>query len=248
VNYSNAIAKDLVNEKITALEAGYTYESGNVAARLNLYYTYWKDKSMLSNENIQLIDSTYTRALVRGLNAVHTGIETEIRYNIIRSLTVAATVSLGDWKWQNDVTASIYDDKQILVDSMMVYTKGLYVGDAPQTQLGLSAEYRSVDGFSFSADWVFYDRLFANFDPVNRNNPDDRAQPYRIPSYSVFDLYAGYDFRVKQFPFTFQLAFQNVFKKETIIRGDDGTSHDLETFRGFWSLGRTFNLSAKISF
>lgn len=248
VNFSNTVAKDLVNEKITSAEAGYTYESGKISTRINLYYTLWKDKSLLSRENIQLADSTLTRSLVRGLNALHKGIEAEVNYKILQNLTLAATVSFGDWKWQNDVTASIYNDNQVLVDSMMVYTKGLYVGDAPQTQLGLSAEYHIADGFRFSADWVFYDRLYANFDPVNRNNRDDRSQPYQIPSYSLIDLYAGYDFQVKQFLVSLQIACQNVFNKQTIIRGDDGAGHDLETFSGFWSLGRTVNISAKVSF
>jgi outer membrane receptor for Fe3+-dicitrate len=248
VNFSNTVAKDLVNEKITSAEAGYTYESGKITSRLNLYYTLWKDKSLLSRENIQLADSTLTRSLVRGLNALHQGIEAEVSYKILKNLTLAATLSLGDWKWQNDVSASIYNDNQVLVDSMMVYTKGLYVGDAPQTQLGLSAEYHTIDGFRLSADWVFYDRLYANFDPVNRNNPDDSSQPYKIPAYSLIDLYAGYDLKVKQFPVSLQLSCQNIFNKESIIRGDDGYGHDLETFTGFWSLGRTFNVSAKISF
>ena len=248
VNFSNAIATNLVNEKITSAEAGYTYESGKIVTRINIYYTLWKDKSLLSRENIQLADNTLSRSLVRGLNALHKGVEAEISYTPLHNLTLAATVSLGNWEWQNDVAASIYNDNQVLVDSIMVYTKGLYVGDAPQTQLGFSAEYHTFDGFRFSADWVFYDRLYANFDPVNRNNPDDRSQPYRIPSYSLVDLYAGYDIKVKQFPVSLQVACQNVFNKQTIIRGDDGAGHDLESFSGFWSLGRTFNVSAKISF
>jgi iron complex outermembrane recepter protein len=248
VNFSNTVAQDLVNEKITSAEAGYTYETGKIATRVNFYYTLWKDKSLLSRENIQLIDSTLTRSLVKGLNALHKGIEAEISYKPIQSLTLSATVSLGDWKWQNDVSASIYNDNQVLVDSMMVYSKGLEVGDAPQTQVGLSAEFITSDGFRFSADWVFYDRLYANFDPVNRNNPDDRTQPYQIPRYSLLDLYAGYDMKIKQFPVSFQLICQNVFGKETIIRGDDGASHLQDSFSGYWSLGRTFNLSAKFSF
>ena len=246
-NSHNTIADNLVNEKITAAEVGYSYENGKVASRINLYYTLWKDKSMLSRENKQLIDSI-PRSLVRGLDALHRGIEAEIRYNIIQNFIVSATASIGNWKWQNDVSASFYNDNQVLVDSMKVYTKGLFVGDAPQTQLGLSVEYRTLTGFRFAADWVFYDRLYANFDPVNRNNPDDRMQPYRIPSYSLLDLYAGYDMNVKQFPVSLQLACQNVLKKQTIIRGNDGASHDIDTFKGFWSLGRTFNVSAKISF
>jgi hypothetical protein len=248
VNFSNTVARDLVNEKITSAEAGYTYESGKVTARFNFYYTLWKDKSLLSRENIQLADSTLTRSLVRGLNALHQGGEAEISYKAMQNLSFSATASIGNWKWKNDVSASIFNDNQVLVDSMMVYTKGLYVGDAPQTQLGLSAEYHTVAGFRFSADWVYYDRLYANFDPVNRNNADDRSQSYRIPAYALLDLYAGYDLQVKEFPVALQLSCQNVFNKETIIRGDDGAGHDLATFSGFWSLGRTFNVSAKISF
>jgi outer membrane cobalamin receptor len=246
-NYHNTVAQNLVNEKITATEAGYSFANSKVTARINLYYTFWKDKAMLSDENIQLIDSI-PRSLVRGLNAVHKGIEAEISYKLLQNLSLAATVSLGDWKWQNDVVASFYNDNQVLVDSMMVYAKGLYVGDAPQTQVGLSAEYHTVSGFRFSADWLYFNRLYANFDPANRNNPDDRTQPYRIPAYSLFDLYAGYDLQAKQFPVSFEFACQNVFNKETIIRGDDGASHTLDSFSGFWSHGRTFNISVKISF
>jgi iron complex outermembrane recepter protein len=248
VNFSNTVAHNLANEKILSAEAGYTYENGKTTARFNLYYTFWKDKSLLTRENIQLADSSLTRSLVRGMDALHRGMEAEINYKICTSLTFGATFSLGDWKWLNDVSASIYNDNQVLVDSMMVYSKGLKVGDAPQTQLGLSAEYHSKEGLWLSADWVLYDRLFANFDPANRNNPDDRSQPYRIPTYSLLDLYVGYDMQVKQFPVSFQLGCQNIFNRETIVRGDDGSAHNLETFSGFWSLGRTYNVSAKIRF
>ena len=247
VDYLNTVADNLVNEKISTAETGYTFENNKITARINLYYTLWKDKSLLSRENIQLIDSI-PRSLVRGLNALHEGIETEISYKIMRDLSVSASISIGNWKWLNDVTASIYNDNQVLVDSMMVYSKGLIVGDAPQSQIGLSAEYHSLDGFWLSADYVFYDRLYANFDPVNRNKADDRMQPYRLPSYSMLDLYLGYNLQVKQLPVSLEAACQNVFNKETIIRGDDGVGHNLQTFKGFWSLGRTFNFSAKIAF
>jgi iron complex outermembrane receptor protein len=248
VNFSNTVARDLRNEKITSAEAGYTYDNNKISARINLYYTFWKDKSVLSRENIQLADSTLTRSLVRGLNALHQGMEAELNYKLLQNLTLSATASLGNWIWQNDVSASIYNDNQVLADSMKVYAKGLFVGDAPQTQLGLSAEYLSKDGFRFSADWVFYDRLYASFDPVNRNNAADRSQPYRIHSYSMLDVYTAYYMMVKQIPVALQISCQNVFNKETIIRGDDGAGHNLASFSGFWSLGRTFNVSAKISF
>ena len=248
VNYSNVVASNLANEKIAAAELGYSFENKTSSARVNVYYTYWKDKSILSRENIQLTDNTISRSLVRGLNALHRGIEAEYSLKIYPNFNVSATASIGDWKWLNDVAASIYDDKHVLVENVKIYTKGLSVGDAPQTQLGVSMAYQMDAGLHFAADWVYYDRLYANFDPVNRIEATDRQQPYHIPAYGLFDLYAGYDLKMKELPVSLQIACQNVMNNETIIRGEDGASHQLDTFRGFWSLGRTFNFSAKLSF
>jgi iron complex outermembrane recepter protein len=248
VNFSNSIAQGLANEKIAAAEAGYSLNGPAFTARINLYYTFWKDKSMLSRENIQLADSSLTRSLIRGLKAVHQGMEAEITWKPVRGLGLSGVASLGDWRYKNDVIASVYDDNHVLADSIVVYAEGLYAGDAPQTQFGLSAEYQFARGFRLSADGLYYSRLYSSFDPVNRNNPDDRAQPYRIPDYMMFDVYAGYDFSIRRFGFSLQLACQNVLDKVTIIRGDDGASHGPDTFSGYWSMGRTYNLSARLSF
>ncbi len=248
VNFSNAVARNLRNEKISTAEIGYEFTGGRITSRLNGYYTLWKDKSILSRENIQLTDSSLTRSLVRGLNALHTGIEWEISALLYRNLSLSGTVSIGNWKWQNDVTASIYNDKQVLVDSLKIYTRGLFVGDAPQTQLGLSLDYTFFKQFNLVANWVYYDRLYANFDPTNRTNPDDRQQPYRIPAYGIFDLHTSYEFVIRQIPASVQLSCQNVFNNQAITRGDDGADHSLAGFTGFWAMGRTFNLSLKLSF
>jgi hypothetical protein len=248
VNFSNAVARGLSNEKISAAELGYELSSGRITARLNGYCTFWKDKALLSRENIQLPDSTFTRSLVRGLNALHTGLEAEITALLFKNLSVAATASFGNWKWKNDVTASIYNDNQLLIDSVRIYTKGLVVGDAPQTQLGLSVDYSFLEKFMFTANWVYADKLYANFDPSNRSTSGDRKQPYRLPSYSIFDLYTSYDFHIHDFPATLLFSCQNVFNTVTMTRGDDGIDHSSNTVTGFWSQGRTFNISVKLSF
>lgn len=248
VNFSNAVARDLRNEKITASELGYEYSNGRISGRINAYYTLWKDKAALSRENIQLADSSMTRALVRGLNALHRGVELELGHLLFSNLSVSSSVSIGDWKWQNDVVASIYDDNQVLVDSTMIYIKGLFVGDAPQTQIGISADYSFLKHFKLSGSWVYYDRLYSNFEPSNRTDENDRLQPYRIPAYGLFDLYLAYDQPIRESDLTLQLSCQNLMNKEVISRGEDGINHDASTFRGFWTQGRTFNLSLKLSF
>jgi hypothetical protein len=248
VNFSNAIARDLRNERIAAAEAGYGFSDRNTSIRMNVYSTYWMDKSLLSMENVQLIDSSMTRALVRGLNALHNGIELEAYTSINQRLNLGLSATVGNWKWQNDVIAELYDDNQLPAGTTEVYAKGLYVGDAPQTQFFATAEYSLWDDFSLAAEWVYYGRLYANFDPANRNNPDDRSQPYRIPSYSLTDVFANYRFMIGSVQADAQLSCHNLFDKETITRGEDGPAHDLETFRGFWTFGRTFHISLKLSF
>jgi iron complex outermembrane recepter protein len=248
VNFSNAIARDLRNERIAAAEAGYGFSDRNTSIRLNAYSTYWMDKSLLSMENVQLIDSSMTRALVRGLNALHNGIELEAHTIIQRRLNLGISASVGNWKWQNDVIAELYDDNQSPAGTTEVYAKGLYVGDAPQTQVFATAEYSLWNNFSLAAEWVYYDRLYANFDPASRNNPEDRSHPYRIPAYSLTDVFANYRFMIGNIQAQAQLTCHNLFDKETITRGEDGRWHDLETFRGFWTFGRTFHMSLKLSF
>lgn len=248
VNFSNAVARDLKNEKIKAVEIGYGYTGGKSRLRLNAYYTLWQDKSILSRENIQLVDSSQTRALIRGLNAIHKGIECEYSFQLLQDLNVELSFSLADWRWKNDVVASLYNDNQVLVDTTRIYADGLRVGDAPQAQASMQVNYTMPGDFDVSANYVFSDRLYANFDPALRGDANDRAQPYRIPAYGLLDLHLGYSFKAGELPVYANLSCFNVMNTERIMRGDDGATHNLDSFRGFWTLGRTFNMAVKISF
>ncbi|MBE0663625.1 MAG: TonB-dependent receptor [Bacteroidales bacterium] len=248
VNFSNAIARDLKNERIAAGEIGYGFSNRNIALRMNAYSTYWMDKSLLSMENVQLVDSTMTRALVRGLDAWHNGLELEAYSVSGERFTYGASASIGQWKWQNDVIAELYDDNQAPAGTTEVYAKGLYVGDAPQTQIFLTASYKIWDDLTLAAEWVYYDRLYANFDPAGRNNAADRNQPYRIPGYHLTDLFATYSFTIGNMHAQAHMNCYNLFDKESITRGEDGASHDLDTFRGFRTFDRSFHLSLKLLF
>ncbi|MFZ4705143.1 MAG: TonB-dependent receptor [Bacteroidales bacterium] len=248
VQYSNALVNNLKNEKIKAVELGYGFTGGKHKVHLNAYYTLWEDKSILTRQNIQLPDSLQPHALIRGLDALHKGIECEYTLQMTHNLQVELSFSIADWRWKNDVFASLYSDNQELVDTMLVYANGLRVGDAPQTQAALQLSYILPGDFDVSANYMYCDRLYANFDPATRNIATDRAQPYRIPAYGLLDLHLGYTFNLGELPVYANLSCFNVMNKEKIMRGDDGAMHDLDSFKGFWTLGRTFNMAVKISF
>lgn len=246
--FTNVQTKDLENEKVKAFEVGYGFTGSLTRFRVNYYYTYWEDKSFLSNEYIQLEDNTQTRAFVTGLDALHTGLEAEVEHQFTETLTLGGILSLGNWKWKNDVSATLFDDNNAPVDTVNVFADGLYVGGAPQFQAGLYGNVNILKTFNLSANWVYYDRIYAAFDPSGRNNPDDTDQSFRIPSYSLLDLHVYYPFKIMEMPALLNISCYNALDSEHIIRGEDGSGHDLESFRGFWGFGRTFHVMLKLSF
>jgi hypothetical protein len=64
-------------------------------------------------------------------------------------------VSIGDWRWDNDVDAEILDENtNEIIDSMHIYSAGLKVSDAPQTQFGLQARMDITKNFSIGSIFV----------------------------------------------------------------------------------------------
>jgi hypothetical protein len=243
-NNTNLPTQDLRNEKTLTTEVGYGLDLQGTRFRLNAYYTKWQDKSVLTNEYNQFEDPS----MVQGLDALHMGIEAELSQRVTAWLKTGGSFSFGHWKWKNDVSAFVYNDNNAVVDTIKVYADGLYVGDAPQTQVSLFAEIKIMQAVVFSASWIYYDRYYADFSPTKRTNPDDNAQPYRIPSYQTLDLHVGYPFRVGQFKAKGDLGCLNTLNSKYIIRGQDGFSHTINDFTGFWGFGRTFYLSFRLEF
>ncbi len=90
---------------------------------------------------------------------------------------------------ENDVSANIYDNYSgLVIDTVSVYSDGLPVGDSPQTQLFASAQITITKGVQINADWRYNSRLYADFDPTDRENPSDRMASFRLPDYSLVIL------------------------------------------------------------
>ena len=186
--------------------------------------------------------------MIQGLDALHIGAEAELSQRITNWLKAGGSLSIGNWKWKNDVTAFVFNDDQAVIDTIQVYADGLYVGDAPQTQLSLFAEISILQTVDFSVSWMYYDRYYADFSPTTRTNPDDRSQSYRIPSYQTLDLHLECPFPVGSLKARADLGCLNALNSTYIIRGQDGASHTINDFTGFWGFGRTFYVSLKLEF
>lgn len=243
-NYNNVPTRELKNEKVRSAELGYGMDRHGTRIRVNVYITKWEDKSVLTNEYNQFEDPV----MLQGLDALHKGFEAEFMQNVTPWMNLSGMVSLGDWKWKNDVSALLYNQDNVVVDTINVYADGLYVGDAPQFQAGLTGDFKLLKLFDLNAQWVYYDRFFADFNPSARTDQGDRAQTFRLPSYHLLDVFAGYGFQVGGIHAYLQAACYNILDQKHIVRAEDGAGHNQDGMRGFWGFGRTFSFSAKINF
>jgi hypothetical protein len=243
-NFNNIPTRDLVNEKISTVEIGYGLILKGTKVRLAGYATVWMDRSVLTNEYNQFEDP----AMLQGLDARHLGFEGEIEQLIGRWGSIRGFASFGDWVWQNDVTALLLNDDQVVVDTVNVYAEGLFVGDAPMIQLGLAAKVLFLKAISLEVTWTFNDKLYADFNPAKRTDRLDREQPYRIPAYHNLDAHITYPFALGRTKAELNLSCLNLIGSDYIIRGIDGEGHDVSNFMGFWGFGRTFNFGFGVFF
>lgn len=247
-NFNNTPVHQLKNEKVLTAETGYVYNNDFLRFSTAVYVTSWNNVSMLSNEYIQLEDNQQTRAMVNGLNALHYGFESELIYRFNNGWKLTAFASVGDYRWKNDVHATLFNDNNIPVDTVNVYAKNLRVGGTAQQQAGASFYFDLFKVINIQAEWIYYGKIFADFDPVNRNLSEDRTQPYEFPSYHMVNLYLNTPFRIGKKTASLDLGFYNLLNNHFIEMGEDGPDHTIQSFKGFWNPGFTFQTKLNFYF
>lgn len=107
-------------------------------------------------------------------------------------------MSFGNWRWDNDVEAAVYYLDGTLADSLQIYSAGLKVSDAPQSQFGLLADAQLDNGLEIGVSYIFNDKLYAKFDPaIDRTHLHPERvgfQPVLLPSFGYVDARIRYKF------------------------------------------------------
>lgn len=256
---NNRASEDVKNEKNLLGELGYrfVYTRGGVEA--TFYTAYWKNKSIMSNPYKPLEEDAY-KFMITGLDAFHYGFEIDAFHNFSHWLRVNAYASFGSWKWKNNVNAKIYDPYSDQVTAEVnVYSDGLPVGDAPQTQIGAALTARPfskiggcaanwLKDFTIGFNWQYNDRYWADFEPNTRTNASDTVDPYRIPAYHLANLQVSNIFHAGFADIQIFFNLNNLFNEEYIIRGKDGADHTAATFAGYWGEARNCNFGIRMNF
>ena len=276
VNSQNSHARneDAKNEKIMSFEVGYGYRSGIFTANLNAYYTRWMDKALYDSGDFdykvdgQNIKDRYTLNMT-GANADHFGVELDFAIRPLRWLDINGMFSWGDWRWNGNASGYYYNAAgQLMTDfkggtladmsqasnyKANIKMDNVYVGGSAQTTAALGVTFRPMKGLRLNADWNFFARNFADYDidAGNAGFGDEIVvvSPWKIPSYSTFDLSAGYSFDFGKVRATLSGNVNNLFDQEYIADARDGGSHDWETAtRVLYGFGRTYSVRLKFNF
>jgi outer membrane receptor protein involved in Fe transport len=130
---------------------------------------------------------------------------------------------------------------------VQVFTDGLYVGNAPQTQLGFKARYQINRIFDFGGQFVYNDKLYANYDPTSNETVEDKVQPYEMEAFGLLDLRVGAKFKLLGLDSYAQVQCYNAL--DTFYWAEGRNNSDGTGLRdGFPGWGRTFNASLKLNF
>lgn len=262
-NYQNVLSNDnLVNEKVEALEVGYRLRGSRISLDVNFYHTKWKDKTIMSGPLLRP-DGTEYRAFVRGLTETHDGFEIESKAKPLPLLELGTILSVGHWRWDNNVEAEIMDEGTGQVEETLnIYSAGLKVGDAPQTQLGVNARMDWPKNFRIGASYVYNTRLYARFSVDQDRDAEEMigVQPVELPSFGYVDGFVNWHVNKKGLDYSIGLNIQNatnnIYMNEAIedFTTDPYTgepiqdSYDNGELMGFWAFGRTISVSAKVGF
>lgn len=261
-NYTVNLLRDIKNEFIKAVELGYSYNSRTLSMNTNVYYTVWENKPG-RQVSVKLDGDTYGYFNIQGMNALHMGVEFDFEYKILDNLKMNGLVSIGDWRWTSADSVRIYDDNNIYKQTEYFNAKGVHVGDAAQTQLGLGLRYEPIKNVYISGRGTYFDRYFAEFNPLllnpttypaSFNENGDPKDSWKTPSYMLIDLHAGYKMYYKKVQFDLRASILNTFDEVYISDAQNNDTYSSTTQNNdamsagvFMGMGRRFNISLQIS-
>jgi iron complex outermembrane receptor protein len=260
-NQSNELINDIENEKIKAIELGYGYIKNKFAGKINTYYTNWVDRPYTISVRDEDNQSYFANIM---MNALHMGIEFEAAYNLTSKITVEAVVALGEWTWQSSSDSITFQDQSGKTiadgDGNIQYVsfdaKGVHVGDAAQTQLGASLRYDITKRLYLKGRYTWFDRYYANFEPRVLDGENKGRESWRIPSYGLMDVHAGYGFKLDKSYIDIRVSVLNALNTRYIADAQNNDQFSGQTYNDFdaksasvfFGLGRRVNFSVQIKF
>ncbi|MBU2651591.1 MAG: TonB-dependent receptor [Bacteroidetes bacterium] len=259
---THELIDDPTNEKFISGEIGMNFRSNDEKfnANVNLYHTNWNDRVI--TDPYYSIDNNEGIFVINDLDAIHQGIEADLALQPNKYFRIDGAFSIGNWKQTNDPKATLKRYEENLPDtSFTIYVKDLKTGDAPQTQFALSGTVFPAKGLYITLSMKHFADMYADWNVINRTDPNDRTQSWKTPAYTVFDLHVGYTlptgpkYKVQLFAHIFNL-FNTMYIQDAVdnsqynsyMGADNRNTHSAAAAEVYLGLPRWFNTGIQLSF
>jgi iron complex outermembrane receptor protein len=262
-NNTNTFFREILNEKVYAVEGGYGFSNERFGVNVNGYYTVWENKPFPFGVAVpDPNDPTeFIRININGMDALHIGGEIDVAWKMSKKWSSEFMFSLGDWTWNSAETVFIpqYDSLQLSFDA-----KGVHVGDAAQTAISLALRYEPIKSLYVKLQGQFFDRYYAQFSPFDLQGENAGQESWKIPSYYLVNLFAGYRLNLNKFDLLFSGNISNLTDIGSLFNGTtwrnnfiaDATDNANDIYNNFdaqsatvmFGQGFRFNLSLGIQF
>ncbi len=254
----NNLLRDIRNEIVKAIEAGYSYTSPQFTANVNTYYTIWNNKPLIGGATAtDLATLEAVRVNINGLNALHKGVELDFAYIPMKDLELEGLMSLGDWTYTSSGTIASDDPNVDLGPDTAFYAKGIKVGNAAQTQFGASAKY-TYKNIYLKPRVTYFGDQYSNFSPFAVREADKGRQTWKVPNYAIVDLHLGYRLKWNKSRINLTGSIFNIFNTLYITDANNNDTRglgvstiqnfDAQSASVFFGQGRRFNASISFTF
>lgn len=246
----NTAFSNVKNEEVVAAEIGYGYKAPKLAINLNAYYTRWNNKPTTASVRTDPTDPDIRETRnIAGLKAIYQGVELDFAYNIIKNkLSWEGTFSFGDWVWDTDANSVIVggdNDDQLATPFS---AKGVHIGNAAQFQLGSTVRYEPIKGLFFKGRWMYFDKNYSDFQPERLTGSNQDREAWKLPAYSLFDVFAGYKFKLNKLQYKFNFGLLNLLNTAYISDASTRAGFNLDQIEVFFGQGRRWTASLEVAF
>ncbi|MEY3411910.1 MAG: hypothetical protein RIQ70_596, partial [Bacteroidota bacterium] len=251
-NNTNKFFGEILNEQILAAEGGYNYANKIFGVNFNAYATNWKNKPFPYGVAVpDPNDPTeFIRVNINGMDAVHLGGEIDVAYKVSKKISTELMFSYGNWFWNSSKTIFIpqYDSLEFSFDA-----RGVHVGDAAQTAFSAAIRYEPIKNLYFRLQGQYFDRYYANFDPFTLQGEDGGRESWKMPSYYLINLFAGYKVEFKNSALLFNGSITNLLNSVYIADATNNANDIYNTFDArsatvMFGQGFRFNVSLGFQF
>jgi outer membrane receptor protein involved in Fe transport len=105
-----------------------------------------------------------------------------------------------------------------------------------------------LPGFKVGADFNYYGKNFAEFDPTNRTVEGEKVDSWQLPDYTTFDMNLKYDFNIGSLEASVYGNVNNLFNTEYVADANDGDNHDAASALVYYGFGTTWSTGLKVKF